>query len=236
MSRMGQLGTRASPLTILAQRSSEKQTFRRNAAIAVSAVLAASEVIDRIPTRVYLRLRHERLGWQKSEQVVRSEALLHNGDTHAAEQPWRKTVAVVAAALGDSDWETMEAKIELAGLLLLQGTTDKVAEAERLLRPPEGSSQGRLRRSDSFTSQQETRMRHRLSRSRVSVLMAQQQFDDAEQLASGCVEDGVASFGEFDEDTVRAKAALREAAALRSRVDASLQRRDEAEQQQVAYA
>ena len=75
-------------------------------------------------------------------------------------------------------------------------------------------------------------MRHRLSRTLVDVLVAQQRLEDAEALASGCVEQGVATFGEFDADTTRAKAALRDATALRSRLDNSVQRQaGEAEHQ-----
>ena len=221
----------ASPLARLAQsQSQQSQGHRvRNAALVVGGALLIGEAVDRIPTRIYLRLANGRLGWQKAAQAARSEMALHDGDVHAAEKPWRTAVAVVASALGDSDWETLEARIELAGLLLLQGTADKVAEAEALLTPASPEPAGRLHRRDSFSAQQETRMRHRASRTRVSVLMAQQKLEDAEALASGCVEQGVATYGEFDEDTARAKDVLREAQARReARLDPSQHGRSEA--------
>ena len=213
-----------SPLARLAQagRSAEEGgaavNSRRTAALALAGTSLALEYADHVPTRAYLRCRLERWWWQKQEQVARSEALLSEGNVAEAERPWRAAVARLSAALGESDWEALEARIELAGLLVLQGGTEKLAEAERLLRPPAGLGQsgGRTRsRTDSLAAHQELRMVHRLSCQRVSCLAGQGRLADAEVLARSCVDESIAHFGEFHDETARAKDALREAIALR---------------------
>ena len=85
---------------------------------------------------MYLRLRHNRLDWQRVEQAARSERLVQDGAVFEAERPWRTSLRAVSSTLGDWDWETLEAKIDLASLLLVQGSDDKLTEAEQLLCPP----------------------------------------------------------------------------------------------------
>ena len=192
----------ASPLSRVAQagRSAEERVAAkyagRTAAVLALAGSAAAlvliEALDNVPTRAYLRCRLDRWWWQKSEKVVRSEALLCEGNVVEAERPWRTAVAQLSSALGESDWEALEAKIELAGLLVLQGGAEKLDEAERLLRPP-----SELRRArggvDSLAAHQELRMVHRLSCQRVSCLAGQGRLTDAEVLARSCVDESIAS-------------------------------------------
>ena len=200
----------ASPLERLALhcRQGTAGSALKGAAVTIAGgALIIGEAMDRIPTRTYLRFRLERWGWQKAELAARSEQALHAGDIYGAERPWRDSLAVLTRTLGEEDWEVLEAKVDLAGLLLLQNRSDKIAEAEQLLCLSGSTEEPSLLRRDS-----DRRMRHRVSRSRVSVLVAQGRHGEAEQLASKCVDQGVAYFGEFDEETSRAKATLREAA------------------------
>jgi len=92
-----------------------------------------SEAFDRVCTRVWLRCRYSSWPHQTDARYEVALGLLAEGRAAEAEQPFRDRMNATSAALGESDWETVEAKTILASLMMLQGDPAKREVATGLL-------------------------------------------------------------------------------------------------------
>lgn len=205
-------GLSSTPMDMLRQRSAKSGGQQQSALVrlgaAVGIILVVSES-ERILTRTYLRFSLQRWPWQLQQTAQQSEELLEAGQTVEAERPWRDALRNLTSTLGEADWETVEAKVALAEVLLLQGGEEKLAEAETLLQP-----KLLQRRNSRAFHEQEKQVDLRLTEKRVELLVQQGRLDEAVAVARDCLEASCAEFGEFHARTRRAKELSKETEAL----------------------